>query len=401
MNNDHDDVLLCPRCGAEMKSDARYCMKCGNLNYNHKDNASLKKYIKNNKFTYVVGQGNFIKNDSTKKNLIINSLATNTGNKFLCFIINILIFLFIIIMNILPKVNNGEIDFNSLAVSSFPIIIIISSILIIYFYSAELIYMKANKRWWSALVPIYNIMVLADITFDNKYLGLITLIPFIGPIFLLVMFYKLGKQFKYNGFLTAIFFPIMIPIIGFGHNFYRNHNYVKSFNDNNQTIERDYKRKRIFLFILIVFLLFGVGLIIYSNISNIKKTSNLLGNSYYVYASKYIVHSTKLKVAQGLITCNGQNSISDDGDYIIHYNEAGKNLGLLFQLSRESIEAYVRIARKDGVNTYYISLSDGTYGFDETLSSDVKLSTVGEFSKINDNYKNLGVYCTWKLTDKK
>ena len=37
--------MNCPRCGAEMKPDQRYCMKCGALNYDHPDNQKMKQYI--------------------------------------------------------------------------------------------------------------------------------------------------------------------------------------------------------------------------------------------------------------------------------------------------------------------------------------------------------------------
>ena len=33
--NDNSYTIFCSRCGAEMKSSARYCMKCGNLNPDH------------------------------------------------------------------------------------------------------------------------------------------------------------------------------------------------------------------------------------------------------------------------------------------------------------------------------------------------------------------------------
>ena len=39
--------MLCPRCGAEMKPEQRYCMKCGALNYDHPDNQGMKQYITN------------------------------------------------------------------------------------------------------------------------------------------------------------------------------------------------------------------------------------------------------------------------------------------------------------------------------------------------------------------
>ena len=55
--------MICPRCGAEMDSSKRYCMKCGALNYDHPDNQKMKQYISKeevdeaNKEYYEASQG--------------------------------------------------------------------------------------------------------------------------------------------------------------------------------------------------------------------------------------------------------------------------------------------------------------------------------------------------------
>ena len=48
MNESKDKgyIIYCSRCGAEMNSNSRYCMKCGNLNYNHSANANMKSIKK-------------------------------------------------------------------------------------------------------------------------------------------------------------------------------------------------------------------------------------------------------------------------------------------------------------------------------------------------------------------
>jgi ribosomal protein L40E len=392
------DTFFCPRCGSEMKVNARYCMKCGYLNINNEKNKGMKKFIKNNKEKYVMGQGRVIRN--VDDNVVLDSLATNTGNRLLCFLFNIVLFFFVLGLNIVPRVNNGEIDFHSLVISSFPILIIITSLMFLYFYGLELIYMKANKRWWSAIIPIYNIFVLAEMTFGNMLYGLILFIPIVGVIFYIVMIYRLGKAFRYNGILTVLLFPLMVLIIGFGTHYYMNKRFVKKFHDNNKTVEEDYRIKRAFLVINIIVIILGVSLIIYGNFGKVKKASNLLGNSYYIYASKYIVYSTKLRVDQGNFKCNGYSSMTNDGVYYFYYDDAGKDLYLLFSLSREPIEAYVKVIREKGVNTYYISLSDGTYGFDETLSSKVKLKSVVKYNDVENKYNNSGgIKCYFKYAD--
>ena len=45
-NIQEDRVVFCSKCGAEMKLSSRYCMKCGNLNYDHPLNVSMRDYVK-------------------------------------------------------------------------------------------------------------------------------------------------------------------------------------------------------------------------------------------------------------------------------------------------------------------------------------------------------------------
>lgn len=46
---DSKDYLICPRCGEPMKTDARCCLKCGALNYEHPDNSYMKSHISEDK----------------------------------------------------------------------------------------------------------------------------------------------------------------------------------------------------------------------------------------------------------------------------------------------------------------------------------------------------------------
>ena len=42
-NNEY--TIYCAKCGAEMGSNSRYCMKCGTLNYEHEANKNMKGYM--------------------------------------------------------------------------------------------------------------------------------------------------------------------------------------------------------------------------------------------------------------------------------------------------------------------------------------------------------------------
>ena len=41
-----EEMIYCSRCGEAMKASSRYCMKCGNLNYDHPENREVLKIAK-------------------------------------------------------------------------------------------------------------------------------------------------------------------------------------------------------------------------------------------------------------------------------------------------------------------------------------------------------------------
>jgi len=82
------DIIRCSRCGAEMKSDVRYCMKCGNLNYSHPDNVSMRPYIKDVNSNKPLNSSVSSMMPKVVKNI-------NLSNKMICLIVNILLHLVI------------------------------------------------------------------------------------------------------------------------------------------------------------------------------------------------------------------------------------------------------------------------------------------------------------------
>ena len=102
MNNGEGSEYMytCPRCGNEVSSKSRYCMKCGNLNPDHPDNKQYQKLInKNGMQEYQVGPDGVSRpsfqvnaNVINKKSVEI-SFGSHMGNFMLCFIINLLLYL--------------------------------------------------------------------------------------------------------------------------------------------------------------------------------------------------------------------------------------------------------------------------------------------------------------------
>ena len=95
-----------------------------------------------------------------------------------------------------------------ISTSYIPIVVIYVSVGFLWIFANELLFMKMNQKWWYSLIPVYNNMILAKCLFNNMWLGLIVLIPFIGQVFFLVLLYKLAVSFKKNGILMILFLMI-------------------------------------------------------------------------------------------------------------------------------------------------------------------------------------------------
>lgn len=89
------------------------------------------------------------------------------------------------------------------------------------------VFEKAGKPGWAAIVPIYNTVVLYQVSGLNPWLLLLYLVPFVNYIAMFVLSImlagKLAKAFgKGTGFAVGIFFlqPVFTLILGFGDSKY-------------------------------------------------------------------------------------------------------------------------------------------------------------------------------------
>ena len=106
-------------------------------------------------------------------------------------------------------------------------------------FALQVVYEKAGEKWWSCLIPIYNVYILNKIVFRNGWMftiifitpllsilatfaGAAELTGILGLVGILVTFiyaimlmYKLGTRFGMNGILMILFSPITIPMIAF------------------------------------------------------------------------------------------------------------------------------------------------------------------------------------------
>ena len=376
MNNENNDqVIYCSRCGSEMKESARYCMKCGNLNYNHEANASMKKYMnkEENKYvTYHVGSAEYIDANTAKQPAL--AFANNTGSQMICFLVNACLY-FLLLLVSYSLFSKGKPFMDTIRSAQFTIILMTASLSFFYMYSLEHVFIKANKRWWTPLLIIYNVIEYSDLVFKKRIYAILFFIPFTLPFVYIVSLVYLAKKFDKSPIATVLFPFIVIPIIGFGGSSYNREKFVFG---NQKEIERNYLFRTILEFILI--LNFGIGLAFFliDNKKTIKYIARWVDNIYYVYVTNVITHKVKSKVSHDFYSC-GEKLTGDETIYF-YYPDVGKKSLILFYHSRDAIEGYVKY---DGLNKkYYVTISDGTYGFPETEYGDITPSTVVKYKSV-------------------
>lgn len=248
----YSKYIYCPVCGEKMRMEQRNCFNCGSLNFSNPLNRNLKEYQPDysNKNKFINRDKDNIPLFSEKTN---DELATNIGNVKIFFIFNL--FLLVIPLLLLTYFCKDNIISREFSFS----------LLVFLFYyietvSFEMLYMKANKRWWTFFVPIYNLFCLSELAFSNKFFFIFFFIPGINIFFNLVLLYNLGRAYDRNGFITMIFPFIMIPIIGFSNgNSYNGINYLVQYKGE-ICIEQFYKYRNILK--KLMFIVFSVAITI-------------------------------------------------------------------------------------------------------------------------------------------
>ncbi|MDB5323722.1 MAG: hypothetical protein JWN40_5353 [Phycisphaerales bacterium] len=85
------------------------------------------------------------------------------------------------------------------------------------------VFEKAGKPGWASLVPIYNMMVMAEIAGKPNWYGLLCLIPFVGIVFAIIIVAGVGAAFgKGIGFIIGLLLLGIVfwPILGLGDSQY-------------------------------------------------------------------------------------------------------------------------------------------------------------------------------------
>lgn len=246
------NILICSKCGSEMKKESRYCMKCGNLNYSHPENESMKKYAWQS-----IKQGHFISgaNLDDKQHLSMpkSESISNVHPYRGCVIGNVILFAICVVLTLIgvkDNLNSGIILGSVLAYG----------ILFLETCSLGIMFVKADEPWWGVFVPFYGTFLMYKISLGSGWLMFLTVIPVVGTIVALVAQFNLGKKFYKSGLLTLFFPFIMFPIIAFD----KNTEYsllARAFSADSNSVdakgrtksEKEYGRKKFFItFIILV-----------------------------------------------------------------------------------------------------------------------------------------------------
>jgi hypothetical protein len=82
-----------------------------------------------------------------------------------------------------------------------------------------MIFTKAGKPGWAAIIPIYNLVVLLEIVGKPLWWIILYFIPIVNIVVVILVYAGLARSFgKGGGFVVGmIFLPfIFFPILGFG-----------------------------------------------------------------------------------------------------------------------------------------------------------------------------------------
>ena len=85
------------------------------------------------------------------------------------------------------------------------------------------VFTKAGKPGWAAIIPIYNTIVILEITGKPVWWIILILIPFVNIVVLIIVYHALSLSFgKGVGFTIGLILLglIFVPILGFGDSKY-------------------------------------------------------------------------------------------------------------------------------------------------------------------------------------
>lgn len=366
--------MFCPRCGAEMKPEQRYCMKCGALNYEHPDNQKMKNYITPEEFE----QANKDYNDASKHEVDTVEFAgrtyeTKTKKKKGYIDARSAILLLLLITIILGLLAYFWLNYS---ISFILAICVIYFLLSFYVIVSSLIYMKGGYSGFVPIVPFYSQYAYYDIAVGNGWKFLFLFIPIFGFFYGMYANYRLGKVFNKNGWLTLFFPIIMLPIIALSDKAVyqgKGKQYTK--------FVASEKRRNVqlpaFVYSIIFFLIF-VGLS-YTPLASSGK------QYFYIFDVKLLVNQVNQNIIDGFYLC--EDPSADKNACYVKFSNASDLTDYPFipirsSLNGKKLQGYIKAVRKKEDYTYYVSITDGENGFQNKNVNNLTIQSLDKVNKI-------------------
>lgn len=300
--------MVCPRCGAILNPEQRYCMKCGALNYEHPDNQKMRKYITEQEFEQANEEYQKVANGPAQTIEIAGKVYADVpvADKKTTYVdTRVMVGLLFIVTLCLSAIYYFVFPY------SFTMIFwlcLLFFILVFAILTNISIYMKGGYSGFVPFIPFYGQYAYFDIALGNGWLFLITLIPVVGVIYALYTSYKIGKTFGKSGWLTLLFPFIMLPIIAFSDRaVYRGpgKKYKKY-------VEKGKKRNTkfpAFICSIVVFLLFlGFTQLPFSRD---------VANYFVIKDIERVADTVKQDVYDGIYSCGDNDFSSPEGEYYV------------------------------------------------------------------------------------
>lgn len=95
--------------------------------------------------------------------------------------------------------------------------------LVLLIASTWIIFAKAKRPGWAAIVPVYNAMVMAEIAGRPQWQGVFLLIPLVNLVYAFLIWIDIAKAFgKSTGYGVGLVLlsPVFVPMLAFGQNTY-------------------------------------------------------------------------------------------------------------------------------------------------------------------------------------
>lgn len=382
--NEENEFIYCQNCGSKMRKTQRCCLKCGAINYLNEDNNSMESFQK---------QANKEKQRKHKDYKFVDSktvpdrvlLAKHAGSRTLCLLLNIIVYLIPIVAFFIYQ----PVPINKDLVLDYSYSLIFFSYTYTWFLSLgiQLMYMKTDKRWWSAFIPFYGLYNWFEITMHSGWLMFIFLIPVVGEVLFAISLWNLGERFERSPFLCLIAPFIMVPLISYNDDcIYEGVTYSFSKHSSDEkAIMKNYRinsaLSRYMIFVVVVCLIIN---------------GYYWGREYikykYVRDVKVILEETKKK---SLVCDNGLDS-NNLGEYYIKFYNAAEDLRIELPSEYDAFykryNGYIKVVN----NKYYINMGNGYYGVRDKTIDQIKKEDIEYGTKLIFSVPDGKIKCSIK-----